>query len=74
MNLLKICQVNGGKMNPKDRKANFIKYIEDEMKRLGVYNENDSSKIQQYANKIDYAFEELQLGGGRSGKTRKSKK
>jgi len=56
-----------------ERKENFIKYIEDEMRRLNVYNEDDLSKIQQYANNIDYAFEALRLGG-RSGKTRKSKK
>jgi surface protein len=60
-------------MKPIERKANFIKYIEDEMRRLNVYNEDDLSKIQKCANNIDYAFERLVLGG-RSGKTRKSKK
>ena len=58
------------------RKNNFIEYLKSEAIRLdhkdGVIPENIMADIMRYAETMDYAFEDLQLGGAR--KSRKSKK
>ena len=63
-------------MDKAGRKNNFIEYLKSEAIRLdyqgGVIPENIMADINAYAETMDYAFAELQLGGAR--KSRKSKK
>jgi hypothetical protein len=63
-------------MDKAGRKNNFIEYLKSEAIRLdhkdSVIPENIMADIKGYAETMDYAFKDLQLGGGR--KTRRSKK
>jgi HAMP domain-containing protein len=69
-------------MDKAGRKNNFIEYLKSEAIRLdhkdGFIPENIMADINRYAETMDYAFENLQLGGakksGKSIKSRRSKK
>jgi uncharacterized protein YjbI with pentapeptide repeats len=61
-------------MDGAKRKENFIAYLTSEAKRVGSDNKATKTKIEEYANNIDYSFAELQLGGRKSKKSRKSSK
>ena len=61
-------------MDTSTRKKNFIDYLTSESNRLGSANAETKTKIESYANLIDYSFAELQLGGRKSRKSKKSRK
>jgi uncharacterized protein (DUF1697 family) len=52
------------------RKEDFINYLRNKARELDNYNAEIEQKIQDYANEIDYSFENLALGG--SKKTKKT--
>jgi len=59
-------------MNKLQRKKNFIDYLKLEAKRIdGVLDKDVKEDIKKYADDIDYAFEELQIGGSKKSITRK---
>jgi hypothetical protein len=61
-------------MNEPQRKKNFIDYLKLEAKRIdGVLDKDVKEDIKKYADDIDYAFEELQIGGSKKS-TRKMRK
>jgi hypothetical protein len=64
-----------GAMNKNQRKQNFIDYLKSEAKRIdGVLDKDVKDDIKKYADDIDYAFEELQIGGSKKSITRKMRK
>ena len=61
-------------MSKEERKEHFKKYLRDKAKELNNYNDDIEQKITNYANEIDYSFENLVLGGRKTRKTRKTKR
>ena len=68
-------------LTKEQRKEDFKNYLRNKARELDNYNAEIEQKIVNYANEIDYSFENLALGGGKKLKktrktrnTRKSKK
>ena len=62
------------RLNNHERKTHFINYLTHEAIRLNKYNANVERQINTYADEIEYGFENLELGGKSSKKSRKNRK
>jgi hypothetical protein len=61
-------------MSKEERKEHFKKYLRDKAKELNNYNDDIEQKITNFANEIDYSFENLTLGGRKTRKTKRTMK
>jgi len=61
-------------MSKEERMDNFKNYLRNKAKELNNYNDDIEQKITNYANEIDYSFENLALGGRKTKKTKRTMK